>query len=30
LAIWNGTMGWGEGTERRNRLIEKHFDPDEI
>ena len=30
LAIWNGTYGWGVGKERRKKLKEKGFDPDEI
>lgn len=30
LAIWNGAYGWGVGKERRKKLKEKGFDPDEI
>lgn len=30
LAIWNGSYGWGVGKERRKKLKEKGFDPDEI
>jgi hypothetical protein len=30
LAIWNGNQGWGNGDERRRKLKEKGFDPDEI
>ena len=30
LAIWNGNHGWGVGKDRRTKLKEKGFDPDEM
>lgn len=30
LAIWNGTMGWGTGQDRFNKLKQKGFDADKV